>query len=395
VPRVKAPANKSILVWARKALGFDLETVAHKIGTKAHIVKAWEEGEKSPSFRQLEDLSDLYHQPIIAFFHEEQPDEPRWPADFRSPSAGGSEPLKPETKIAILDAQWRQSIAQSLREEIGIDVSFSPIGSKPEGDAEALAQELRAQIGPTIETQITWAKDYSRLYKYWRALLENIGILVFRFDFPRKDVRAFSLPGQLAPVISVSSNDWLNGNVFSLFHELAHLLFSQSSTCNDFEFRSGYRTEKDRVEIFCNHFAGAFLVPADDLIRHNIVGNKVRKTIDAHEIRELAHYFGVSWEVVLRRMALVGCLDEAFYKKWKDNQKDSWKDPKQPGGGGGDKYSYVRKILNRQGIAYIETVLTAYSEKIISLTEASEYLGEKTRSVLLTQEFLYEGGGNL
>ncbi|MCX6644947.1 MAG: ImmA/IrrE family metallo-endopeptidase [bacterium] len=394
--RVKAPANKKVLVWARETLGFDHEAVAHKIGTKAHIVKAWEEGEKSPSFNQLEDLSDLYRQPLITFFQEERPEEPQWPADFRKLSAGGTEPLKPETKIAIWDAQWRQSIAESLRSELDVNITFTPIGTKPLGDAEALAQQIRAKLGPSIEVQRKWARDFNHIFRYWRGLLEETGILVFRFDFPRDDVRAFSLPGQLAPIITVSSHDSRNGSIFSLFHELAHLLFRQSSTCNDFEFRKRAGSEKDRVEIFCNHFAGAFLVPADAILQHELVGNTVRKEINDAEIQQLAHYFGVSWEVILRRLLILERLDEAFYKAWKNSHQNTWNDPgTSGGGGGGDKYSYIRKILMRQGLAYIETVLSAYSEKIVSLTEASEYLGEKTQNVLLTQEFLYEGGAEL
>jgi len=391
---VKAPANKKVLVWARETLGFDHDAVAHKIGTKAHIVKAWEEGEKSPSFNQLENLSDLYRQPLITFFQEEHPEEPQWPVDFRKFPYSGKEPLKPETKIAIWDAQWRQSIAESLRSEMDISIAFKTIGAQPSGDPEILAQNIRAKLGPSIETQKNWAKDFNHLYRYWRGLLEEIGILVFRFDFPRNDVRAFALPGQLAPIMTVSSHDSRNGSIFSLFHEFAHLLFGQSSTCNDFEFRKRAGSQKDRNEIFCNHFAGAYLVPADALIGHELVGNTVRKEMDDTEIRQLARYFGVSWEVVLRRLLILERLDEEFYRDWKERHQKPWSDPGSSGGGG-DKYSYVRKILNRQGMAYTETILTAYSEKIVSLTEASEYLGEKTRNVLLTQEFLYEGGADL
>lgn len=393
--RVKAPANKNVLVWARETLGFDHGAVAKKIGTKAHIVKAWEEGEKSPSFNQLENLSDLYRQPLITFFQEENPKEPQWPVDFRKFPDSGREPLEPETKIAIWDAQWRQSIAESLRSEMDISIAFKPIGVQPLGDPEVLAQKIRAKLGPSIETQRKWAKNFNHLYRYWRGLLEETGILVFRFDFPRNDVRAFALPGQLAPIITVSSHDSRNGSIFSLFHELAHLLFGQSSTCNDFEFRKRAGSQKDRNEIFCNHFAGAYLVPADALIGHELVGSTVRKEMEDAEIRLLARYFGVSWEVVLRRLLILERLDEAFYRDWKERHQNTWNDPGSSGGGGGDKYTYVRKILNRQGIAYTETILTAYSEKIVSLTEASEYLGEKTRNVLLTQEYLYEGGADL
>jgi Zn-dependent peptidase ImmA (M78 family) len=140
-----------------------------------------------------------------------------------------------------------------------------------ETDPEKAAERLRNLIGPEFTAQIQWNKQSPYLLREWRTLLERMGVIVFRFDFPIEDSRGFSLFDEVAPVITISTNDTQNASIFSLFHELSHLLHHQSCTCNDLEFGSKNHTEAERMEVFCNHFAGAYLVPENDLLNHPIV----------------------------------------------------------------------------------------------------------------------------
>lgn len=390
--RVEAPANCSVLEWARETLGFDLHRAARAAGVKVEKVQEWEEGISKPTLRQLEKLADLYRQPLIAFFQEDHPEEIELPTDYRIIHPDEDKALSPETIIAIGEARWRQSVAESLRREMEMKISFRPLKSKSQIDPEDLAEKVRTRLDVTIDKQILWAKDYNNTFKRWREILENVGILVFRFDFPRKNTRAYALTAKLAPVITVSSRDYRNAIIFSLFHELAHLLLSQSSTCNDLEFRSKSSSLNDKVEIYCNRFAGAFLVPADPLLRHRLIGNQSLRSLEDNNIRELAHYFGVSREVILRRLVILERLDISFYRRWKDEQKEYWKEREPPKKGGGGKDTYKYKIINSQGAAYIDTVLSAYSDNLISLSEASEYLAVKAKYVHELQEFLSKEG---
>ena len=61
------------------------------------------------------------------------------------------------------------------------------------------------------------------------------------------------------PIIILNGKDTPNGRIFSLFHELTHLLLAESAICGD------------DVEIFCNSVAGEFLVPESDLIQKIMV----------------------------------------------------------------------------------------------------------------------------
>jgi len=54
------PVNPAILQWARKTAGFSVEEVVHKLDRKsitADTVIAWEIGDSSPNYLQLETLA--------------------------------------------------------------------------------------------------------------------------------------------------------------------------------------------------------------------------------------------------------------------------------------------------------------------------------------------------
>ncbi|MGX5831842.1 ImmA/IrrE family metallo-endopeptidase [Mesorhizobium sp. 43Arga] len=69
------------------------------------------------------------------------------------------------------------------------------------------------------------------------------------------------------------------------------------------------------VEQFCNALAGAALVPSDWLLSELLVRTKGQvKTWDDDELSALAGRFGVSREVILRRLLTLGRTTQAFYE---------------------------------------------------------------------------------
>ena len=381
MPRILAPANKRVLIQARKVMGLDEDTVAKRLHLKREKIQAWEAGNTSPTFRQLESLSDLYRQPLISFFSNTPPEEPSWPRDFRRFPGNARPPLSYETRAAIWEAEWRQSVAAELRREMGESMSLPRVRTPIQSDPETAAEEVRAAIGPDIKAQIGWARQPLELLRKWRAVLEGIGILVFRFDFPYEDARAFALPSAVAPVVSVSTDDWKNAQLFSLLHEFAHLLLGENATCNFIEYETAPNGGEQRIEAVCNHFSGAFLVPRHALVEHEFVRQHKKTNWEENVLAGLAQYFGVSREVVLRRLVILERADEDFYRRWKAEKNELWRDEESTKRAFPVPKGYARKVLNREGHAYVSTVLTAYSQGIANLSEVSDYLKVKTKHV--------------
>ena len=53
--------------------------------------------------------------------------------------------------------------------------------------------------------------------------------------------------------------DTITGRIFSLFHELCHIILKNSAFC-DFRYNGS-----SELEIYCNRFAAAFLAPEDEV----------------------------------------------------------------------------------------------------------------------------------
>lgn len=79
------PINSKVLCWARTSLGLSQEEVAQRINKKATEVDAWERGETSPTYIQLEKLAyEVYKRPIALFFFPEVPAEDTIEQEFRT-----------------------------------------------------------------------------------------------------------------------------------------------------------------------------------------------------------------------------------------------------------------------------------------------------------------------
>ena len=136
-------------------------------------------------------------------------------------------------------------------------------------------------------------------------------------SMPIEDARAFSLLDSELPVIVINTKDSLNARIFSLFHELGHILLNREGICDPGSYpESPMKTGS--VEIFCNRFAGAVLVPINQLLSRS----QVRYMKDSGErewqdriLRNLSNEFKVSQEVVLRRLLLADLTSKEFYEK--------------------------------------------------------------------------------
>ena len=65
--------NPALLTWAREESGYDVERVAHRLQVKEERVRAWERGERQPTFHQAEALARFFHRPLSVFFMPRPP----------------------------------------------------------------------------------------------------------------------------------------------------------------------------------------------------------------------------------------------------------------------------------------------------------------------------------
>jgi Zn-dependent peptidase ImmA (M78 family) len=126
---------------------------------------------------------------------------------------------------------------------------------------DGLAGRVRDYLGITLTDQSGWPDDETAL-KAWQKSLHDVGIFVFKDAFRVEGYSGFSLYDDLFPIIYVNNSSTKSRQIFTLFHELAHLLFHTSGidTLDD-RYIPRLSGKQKRIEILCNQFAAQFLVP--------------------------------------------------------------------------------------------------------------------------------------
>lgn len=381
---LEVTVEPSVLVWARKSAGYDAEEVARVLRFKKGEVSRWESGEGKPTLSKLEKLATKYKRPLAAFFLPKPPKEKPFPKDFRTLPGKRGTPLSPETRLTIRRALRLQSLAKELMESLGRE-TMPHIETIKQHDPENEAMKIRRMLGVDIQKQFAWRDVYEAL-KTWQKIIEKLGVFIFQENIPLEETRGFSLTADKPPAIVLNTNDAPNARIFSLFHEYAHLLLNKGGICDIEEVR--LRTEDALTEQFCNHLAGAILVPKDNLLNHPLVSEFRSSNKRPDEIlHNIATYFKVSREVILRRLVLLGLANPNFYKRkheeWKDalEKEKELKRKRRKEKEEGFARDIPHECLRENGAPFVSLVLEAHVQKIITYNDVADYLGVRLKHV--------------
>jgi len=357
----------AVLTWARESIGMSIDAVAKKIkGITINTMKEWEKKDAAvkPTFAQIEKLSKVYKRPLSAFLLPAPPKEPPSPKDFRTLPSEEKLPLKPKTHLAIRKARRFQYSAAELIKELGNESKKLPVKANLSDNPELLAEKVRILFGIRgFPRRASFTKAIA--LDEWIKILEKNGILVFQISITKnKEIRGFSLIDEDAPAIVLRRSDETSAKIFTLFHELAHLLLREGGIC---DLESDIPHER-----FCNHFAGAFLVPKEKLLNHFIVKTNVRvREWPENFLRDIARDFNVSGEVILRRLWILGLTTREYYLKKHREWKSKYKKPF----GRKDKKTEIKICLQERGKKYTSMVFDAYERKKIDEMRVADYLG--------------------
>lgn len=370
----EAIVNPELLVWARSSLKIPLEVAARKIGIAPERLADWEAGRARPTVVQLRMLAHVYRRPLAAFYLPGPPADFRPLHDFRRRRRDVGETDVPEVEFSLRRAHQRRLIALDLLSLLDETApAFNMVATLDE-NPEDLGKRLRAELRISPSMQQEWRQPYEIL-KGWRVAVESLGVLVFQASGVSADVlRGFSISEFPMPVIVVNSKDSPRGRVFTLLHELAHVLLRADGLC-DLSEEDGHQSQQDeRVEVFCNHVAGAAYVPLGALLGHPRVGVHPRGAApwqDA-ELAELARSFGCSREVVLRRLLLADRTTPEFYRSKRAQFLSEYA---QLGRRSSEGFvlPHVRALSNA-GSFYSQLVLSGFHREKITSADVAEYL---------------------
>lgn len=366
-----------VLEWARRSIGMSQKDVAGEFKFKDEtVINAWEQGAKKPTFSQIEKLASLYKRPLAAFLLSKPPLEPPLPKDYRTELSVKHKPLTPNTLLAIRKARRLQVSAVELNKEL--DYPLKPISMRTSlsEKPEAVAKKVSEVIVPS-NFNISTFNSSDEAFEGWKKILEDNGILVFQISIKQREIKAFSLIEGELPAIVVNKGDESNSKIFSLFHELGHILLNESGICDMLE-----EEHSPKIEIFCNHFAGAFLVPAEELLGHTSVKQNKSAIWEKQILSSIANDFRVSKEVILRRLLIHGKTTNDFYKKWREKYVKEY----HPFGRG--KRNRIKERIQERGKKYVSMVFTAYNQDKISVLDVADYMEVKIDQIPKVRELI-------
>jgi len=360
--RIKININPKILRWSREEAGYEFKDFAKRFGEEKYL--DWESTGKDIPLGKLKLISNLVKRQLAVFFLNNVPDKITKPRDYRNLNPEKSK-LSPDILAVIRDVTYFRETALELEGQQYWNSRYEWLEQALSLNADELIKSLREILNVSMEVQFSW-KSESIAYREWRKAVERqLGIFVFQFSMPMNEAQGFCFSDFAPYAIIVNSKHSYTGRIFTIFHELAHILKHHSGICLIENLKIGQGEEWE-----CNQFAGKFLVP-DELLM---------ETDSLEEINSLAKRFKVSREVYLRRLKENNLISEKKFFLYLDKIKESY----IPKAKLKKDLKIKREILSKasRGESFYNLILEALNENKLSYTKASDLLDLNISKIL-------------
>ncbi len=384
MPYTYIEINPEVLIWAKKRAHLSEEELARKVAVKVERYLQWEAGESKPTLRQLRKLALSLKRPIQLFFLSDIPDEPEVLTEMRRLPGVPIGQESPELTLQVQLIQERREIAINLYDDLNEEPPEIGLKIKSDQNIKTVSESLRKIIGVSIDDQVAWSDPYQAI-REWRSALESIGILLFHVPGVLLDeMRGFSLSLQPLPIIGINSRDYPRARIFTIFHELIHILMGE-------KILHAYHPEwfqidpSIMVERFCNSVAAAFLIPNNDITPFvKAIGKRNDDVWEDYEIKRLSDRYKVSKAVIIRRLNELGLISEDSYKVLVSTY-DSFV-PKISKRKGGDPFA--NKILH-MGTLIPQLAFRSYYSNKLTASDLSSLFGFKVKNLGRLEERIF------
>ena len=363
---IKIQINPQVLQWARKEAGYEQpEDTAVKLHIPTERYMNWETTGKEIPLGMLKSIANYCKRQLAVFLLPVPPPKLKKPKDYRNLALSHAG-LSPDTLLAMRRAHKYLELA---REILGEDFWTNQYSWQNEiksflkketkvFDAK-ITEWLRGKLKITIDEQQKFS-NYDDAFKKWRNSVEQqLGIFVFQFSMPEKELDGFCYAGDKPPyAIIINSATFKPRRIFTLFHELAHIFKHQSGIC-----LPDITSAKQDIEFECNDFAGKFLIP----------DTNVYPIENIKDLGEVARRFKVSREVYLRRNFEREFINKKDFFGILKDLKELPPPPKKEKKHGAPPPPVVSK--SARGEKFYNLILDAVYNNKIDYTTASDALG--------------------
>lgn len=305
---VRIPVSADVLRWAADRAGWSEEAVYNRFPRFGN----WLSADPAPTLKQLQAFAQAAHVPFGYLMLPAPPKEATPIPDLRTRGDEQRDEISPDLRDTIYACQRRQNWYR----DFAITHGFEPValvGSASIGSpVEPVAEQLRTAIGFGVEQRSEF-RNWSAAFRQLIDLIEDTGVLVSVNGIVGADTHrpldpqefgGFALVDDYAPLIFVNAADTKAAQIFTIVHELAHIVAGESALSD----AGVARSDHDTHERWCNQVAAELLVP-----RATLPG-AFNGSADAAELDRLAALYRVSTLVVLRRLHDVDLIEWDEYR---------------------------------------------------------------------------------
>ena len=257
-----------MLQWARKRAKLDPDELAQKLRVNSEIVHQWEES-GTISIAQADKLALKTHTPVGFLYLPEPPVLSLPIPDFRVMSSAVPFDLSPDLLETVYSMQLRQAW---MREHL-IDSGSGRLEFVGACDEVGHPVQIAEVMTKALNLDADWAlyeSSWSSALRTFRNSVDSAGVLVVfngvvgnntSRTLDPQEFQGFALVDDYAPLVFVNSADFLAAQMFTLAHELAHIVIGRPGVSKFFRFQPA----EDEIEKLCNMAAAEFLVPEKSL----------------------------------------------------------------------------------------------------------------------------------
>ena len=350
--------SPDVLIWAEQQITSKTDEQI------SSLLNKWIRKEEVPNTSSIRRVSKALRIPFGYFFLEYPPQEECSLIHYRTiDSTANKNPSRNLVDIynAMVNAQnW---MSDYNRQVLNLD-SLPFVGNCSKNDSPVeVASSIRKELDLPIDFFLGVKK--TRYFHFLRDRISELGVLVMKnsvvgADNKRKlnieEFRAFALVDSYAPLIFINSNDSENGKIFSLVHELAHILFGTDSLFND-----NYSDKPvSNLEKICNAVAAEFLVPIS-FFKSEWVKSK---DVSFVKISSLADMFHCSELVIARRALDLHFISLDIYKEVLSRTKKQFEmlqraNRYRTSRGGGDFYNTLKAKWDKNFVKALDSSVKA------------------------------------
>ncbi len=240
-------------------------------------------------------------------------------------------------------------------------------------------QEVGLKLKEFLKITYKLSKNANDYLKRLKIILENNGILVSSSKVLKNtqnrlslsDFRGFALYDDNAPLIFINGNDSTSAQIFTLCHELGHIVLGQSGVSDV------VKNNKKKIEKWCNEFAANILMPKNDVI------DTFDQYINISQfLQDATKLFHVSANALLLRIYNLNLIDkDTFDKEWakaKALYKDYLKSLQESNGKSSG--NYYKTVNSRLSHRLLQSLISSTSVGKTTFRDAAYLLGLKSVS---------------